>query len=916
MSHTTIPRPTDRQEEKDWHQRLPEEALAILDTTPDGGLTAEEARARLTVHGPNELAEKGGRTLGHIVWEQVSSTMIVILVVAGVLACFFKGKGAGVPVDSIAIFAIVILFVVLGVLQEHKAQRAIAALKQMAAPVVRAVRGGRVIEVSSRELVPGDLVRLETGSVVPADCRLIDSVNLRIQEAALTGESEPVEKHSSVLEREDLPLGDRTNMAYMGTFCSAGRGTGLVVSTGMSTELGKIAQMLQSVGHEQTPLQRKLDRLGKTLAVIALAIAVLVALVGLAEGKSYGDVVILAIAIAVAIVPEGLPAVQTFSLAIGAQRMLRRKALIRKLPAVETLGSVTVICSDKTGTLTQNRMTVTRLETFDEAVEPERDGVGEPSATMRLLIEASALCNDAVLTDGADGLGDPTEIALVAAAQKYGLSKAGLDAAMPRVHEFGFDSDRKRMTTVHEAAGRGLPVGGGLVAFTKGAADQMLGISTHALVAGAVTPMTPELRERMRDCTRSMARDGIRVLGVGMRGLDAAPSGSDPSTVERDLVFVGLVGMIDPPRLEARDAVAKCKTAGIRTIMITGDHPDTARYIAVDLGMAKPEGRVVTGVELEAMSAEELQAIVDDVDVFARVSPEHKLRIVEALQVKGHIVAMTGDGVNDAPALKRADIGVAMGITGTDVAKEAADMVLVDDNFATIVNAVEEGRVVYDNLRRFVMFSISGNVAKVMVVAVPPLIGMVAMLRPIQILFSNLMTDGLLGVGMGMQAAEKDTMRRPPYAPSESIFARGVGRHIAVIGPLVGLLFIAVGWWQWRALGVPSNPPDDDARALLWGTLMFTSLAFMQLGRAMSARSFREPIWSAPLFGNPVLLAMVAVVLVLQLVVVFLPGLQDFMATMPLGANQLSVAIGLAAAVLAIMEIEKAVLRKEAVRHA
>jgi Ca2+-transporting ATPase len=900
-----------------WHQREPEEVLAALGVPAEEGLPEAEAKARLAKYGPNELEERGGRTVWHIVWEQISSTMIVILIVAGVLAYFFKGQEGALPVDSIAIFAIVLLFVVLGVLQEHRAQKAIAALKKMSVPMVRVVRGGRVVEVSSRDLVPGDMVRLETGSVVPADCRLVEAVNLRIQEAALTGESEPIEKLTSSLAREDLTLGDRRNMGYMGTFCSAGRGTAVVVATGMNTELGKIATMLQSVPHEQTPLQKKVDKLGKALAVIALCVAALVAIGGLAQGMSWPEIAILAIAIAVAIVPEGLPAVQTFALAIGAQRMLKRKALIRKLPAVETLGSVTVICSDKTGTLTQNRMTVTRLQTLDDEADFGNGDAGAMNERLRLLVKASALCNDAVLQDGAsDGVGDPTEIALVAAARGLGMTKEALEAGLPRVHEYGFDSERKRMTTVHSASADSLPVKAPFVAFIKGAADQMLGISTHVFAGGEIAPMTEAHRSRIQGGTSAMARNGIRVLGVGLRGLQALPQGDDPREVERELVFLGLIGMIDPPRPEAREAVAKCRTAGIRPIMITGDHPETARYIATDLGMAEKDGRVVTGVELETMSVEDLTDIVEEVAVFARVSPEHKLRIVQALQGKGHIVAMTGDGVNDAPALKRADIGVAMGITGTDVAKEAADMVLVDDNFATIVNAVEEGRVVYDNLRRFVMFSIAGNVAKVMVVAIPPLLGMIAMLKPIQILFSNLMTDGLLGVGMGMEAAEKNTMRRPPYAPSDSIFARGIGRHIAVIGPLIGVLFIAAGWWQWNALGVPADPPDGDVRAVLWGTLMFTSLAFMQLGRALSSRSFREPLWAIPALGNPVLLGMIALVLALQFVVVFAPGVRDFMATLPLDQNHLSVAVGLAVIVLAIMEIEKAFVRRAAQRAA
>ncbi|MBS3958477.1 MAG: cation-translocating P-type ATPase [Xanthomonadaceae bacterium] len=916
-----------------WHTLGADDALRELGADR-GGLTTAEAEARRAKYGPNELEEKGGRTIWHIIWEQISSVMIVILLVAGVLALLFKG-GEGPPIDAIAIFSIVVLFVVLGVMQEYRAQKAIAALKQMSSPTVKVVRNGVVVEMSSRDLVPGDIVKLETGSVVPADCRIVDSVNLRIQEAALTGESEPIEKSVGAFARQDLPLGDRKNMGYMGTFASYGRGEALVVETGMRTELGKIATMIQSVKHEQTPLQKKLDTLGKTLAVIAIIVAVLVAITGVViEGKAWAEVMIIAIAIAVAIVPEGLPAVQTFTLAMGAQRMVKRKALIRKLPAVETLGSVTVICSDKTGTLTQNKMTVTALETLDNRIELDTQqrqyAFQGNDPAMAALVAGGGLCCDATLNpDGNSGVGDPTEIALVVAAHRYNLSRTTLESALPRVAEVPFDSDRKLMSTVHrlqDASGLPSAIAGmvpGLdghpyLAFTKGAADNMLAICDRVFAGGQVRPLTDEDRAKIQAANSRMASNGIRVLGVGFRGLSDVPKGTDPADVEHQLVFLGLVGMIDPPRPEAKDAVAKCKTAGIRTIMITGDHPDTARYIAADLGMTTHDGRVVTGVQLEKMSEAELKEALKDpnANCFARVSPEHKLRIVGALQELGNIVAMTGDGVNDAPALKRADIGVAMGITGTDVSKEAADMVLLDDNFATIVAAVEEGRVVYDNLRRFVMFSISGNVAKVMIVAIPPLIGLAAMLKPIQILFSNLLTDGLLGLGMGMEAAEKNTMRRPPYSPQESIFSRGVGRHIAIIGPIIGFLLLALGYLQWQQLGLPNmlqidaedarNALLSDPRVIGWGTLMFTALAFMQVGRAFSSRSFYEPFWRQSLGTNKVLVYMIALVVVLQLVVVFTPGLQKFFSTTGLSLEGLGISVGFAVVVLVIMEVFKA----------
>ncbi len=921
-----------------WHTMPAEETASRLGVHRSEGLSTDDARVRAAEYGSNALEEKAGRSVWQILWEQVSSVMIVILMVAGLLALLFKG-GDGPPLDAIAIFAIIVLFVVLGVLQEYRAQRAIAALRRMSSPTVKAVRDGQLKELSAHELVPGDVVRLETGSVVPADCRIVESVNLRIQEAALTGESEPIEKVAAALDLADLPLGDRRNMGYMGTFVTYGRGEALVVETGMRTELGKIATMIQSVEHEPTPLQKRLDRLGKTLAVIALVVAAAVALIGLlVEGKTWAEVLIIAIAIAVAIVPEGLPAVQTFALAIGAQRMVKRNALIRKLPAVETLGSVTVICSDKTGTLTQNRMTVTALATMEGRIDldsADRSCAMPPQRpSLPALVTGAALCSDATLDgNGESGVGDPTEVALVVAAHRYGLGRIDLEAHLPRVAEVPFDSDRKLMSTVHRLPfDSGLPAAvagmdGGIdgrpfVAFTKGAADHLLAACDRVLDSGQVRPVTDADRAAIREANSGMACQGIRVLGVGFRGLAAAPDDQDPGKVERDLVFLGLVGMIDPPRPEARVAVARCRTAGIRTVMITGDHPDTARSIAVELGMTTPDGRVVTGAELERMSDADLRGVLQDPDAncFARVSPEHKLRIVGALQRLGHVVAMTGDGVNDAPALKRADIGVAMGITGTDVSKEAADMVLLDDNFATIVAAVEEGRVVYDNLRRFIMFSISGNVAKVIVVAASPLIGLVAMLKPIQILLSNLFTDGLLGLGMGMEAAERNTMSRPPYAPGESVFSRGVGRHIAIIGPVIGLLLLALGYQQWQLLGLPNLLAigDEAVRSqlasspdvILWGTLMFTALALMQVGRALSSRSFTEPFWRQPLRTNRVLVGMILAVVLLQMVVVYAPGAQAFFSTTSLSALNLLLCVGFAVAVLVIMEALKALERR------
>ena len=899
-----------------WHELAPGQVLAALTADPGRGLAHDEAADRLVRYGPNELTERPGRTVLQIVWEQVASVMIAILVVAGVLAAVL-----GRPYDTVAILAIVVLFVVLGVVQEYRAQKAIAALQQMAAPVVRVLRGGAVMERPATVLVPGDIVLLETGSVVPADVRVIESVNLAVLEAALTGESEPVDKTVDPVPTGGSALGDRTSMAYLGTSVTRGRGRAVVVATGMGTELGRIAELISQVRHAKTLLQRRLDRLALVLAAIAVAVAALVAVTGLARGEDPALILLTAVALAVAVVPEGLPAVLTFTLALGAQRMLGRRALIRRLPAVETLGSVTVICSDKTGTLTQNRMTVTALRTPDTAVDLD-GALREHGPDARLpwpqdptsvvpLLAAGALCNDAI--GDLDGLlaavGDPTEAALVVVAARYGLLRSALADRHPRVAEIGFDSTRKRMTTIHRVDPTdqlgAVAQGSALLQLTKGAADALVERCVTVWSGGRAMPLDTLARARMHAQIEELTASGRRVLAVAARPLAGPPRTGDADEIERDLVFLGLAAMVDPPRAEARGAVATCVRAGIRPMMITGDHPLTARAIAVDRGITAADARVLTGRDLDTMDTEQLLVAVRAVDVFARVSPEHKLRIVEALQRDGEVVAMTGDGVNDAPALKKADIGVAMG-SGTDVAKEAADLVLLDDNFATIVAAVEEGRVVYDNVRRFVQFSISGNVAKVLLVALAPLLGLPLLLVPIMILFSNLLTDGLLGLGMGVERAERDTMRRPPYAPAEGILARGVGRHIALIGPVLGAAMIAVGFLAWKATG---RATDATSEALV-ATTVFTTLALTQLLRALSARSFHEPVWRTGVRGNRVLVSMLALALTLQLAVIYLPGLGSVFATVPLPAGTLLAALAVAVGLLAVMEAEKALRRR------
>jgi len=911
-----------------WHRLAAHAALARLQTNQNG-LTNAEARLRLERDGPNELVERGGRSPWLILREQFTSTMVLVLIAAAVLYAAVSGI-----VDALPIFAIVLLFAGLGFAQEYRAERAMAALKRMAVPTVRVRRGGALHDISARELVTGDIVLLEAGNVVPADARVLESANLRVQEAALTGEAEPVEKDGAALDGDELPLGDRRNMLYMGTVVTYGRGVATVTATGMRTELGLVASMLQAVGNETTPLQRRLDQVGRAVASIAIAVAVLIFVVGLLQGEPWPAMLLTAISVAVAAVPEGLPAVVTITLALGAQRMLRRNALLRKLPAVETLGSVTVICSDKTGTLTENRMTVTvidagghrldcvkQLDTQGRATDATAATAPVPAhPAQEVLLAGGALCSDAVLQLEAGGerlhaVGDPTEGALVVAAHHFGLEKAELERWFPRVGEAPFDSERKRMSTVHRIVAPSdqrstaaeiqrllAPVLGAapLVVFTKGAVDGLLERATHVWADEGVVPLDDAWRRRILGRNDELAANGIRVLAVALRPLAelAIPVADE---LERELIVLGLVGIIDPPRSAARDAVATCRRAGIRAVMITGDHALTAQHIARQLGI-DAAGGALTGAELERMSDDELTRAVKQVSVFARVSPAHKLRIVKALQAQGEVVAMTGDGVNDAPALKQADIGVAMGITGTDVSKEAADMVLRDDNFATIVAAVEEGRAIYDNLRKFVAFSIAGNLGKVLTVfagtaLLGPLLGMPLILPPLQLLWLNFLTDGLLGLGLGVERPEPNAMRRPPIAPSEGIFGRGLGLRIGWTGVLIGALALGVGVGAWIS-GLPG-----------WQSLVFTTLATAQIGQALAVRSGRDSFWQVGPFSNPVLLGTAALVLVLQLVALLWSPLQQAFGTVALGPAELAVAAGAGLVVFGAIELEKWWLR-------
>lgn len=895
--------------------------LEQLEVDIAGGLDATTVDRRLAAIGYNELAQKNFDSPWTILLRQLMATMVVILMVAAVVSGLL-----GDVREAIAIFAIVIFNAALGFKQEYQAERAIAALKRLAVPTVRVRREGQIVEISARELVPGDIVLLEAGNVVPADCRLLESVNLRTSEASLTGESEPIDKHARAIDTASLPIGDRRNMAFMGTVVTYGRGTAVVTATGMATELGRIASAIQTTQRELTPLQLRLEKLGQGLAIAILAIVAVIFSLGLGRGESISDMFLTAVSLAVAAVPEGLPAVVTIALALGAQRMLERHALIRKLPAVETLGSVDVICSDKTGTLTENRMVVTslstpkrRLDVSDRIMPAERPIAPQTCSTLQdtpdiaLLLTGASACNDGRLepaaapSESAREVGDPTETALIVAAACWGLHKSDIETIFPRIAEIPFDSDRKRMTTVHKlpAADASLPAALGElepwrahvqdyrgIAFVKGAVDRMVDVCDRAWVEGQWVRLDEALRQRIRDDSERLAGEGIRVLGLAFRPLAEIPTAIDADTLEQHLVFMGTMGTVDPARPEAEAAIQLCRSAGIRPLMITGDHPLTALHIARELGLTQGD-RTLTGTELDRLSASELDNAVEQVAVYTRVSPQNKLDIVRALQNRGHVVAMTGDGVNDAPALKQAHIGVAMGITGTDVAKEAADMVLLDDNFATIVAATREGRVIYDNIRKFIKFTLTGNSGELWAIAVAPLLGMPLPLLPLQILWINLLGDGILAIALSVEPGERAVMHRPPYRASESIFGRGVGRTIFWVGLQLGLLLLAIAYAYWSR---------DRAE---WQTMVFATLAFSRIALVQTMRSDSDSFFRLNPRANLPLLGAVVLTLALQLAVLYVPALQQIFTTMPLDLEHVGLCLALSTVPFWAIEGEK-----------
>lgn len=882
-----------------WHTFSAAEVLDYWQTGPTG-LTGAEAARRLLEYGPNELREIQRVSTWNLLLEQFKNILVLILLVAVVLSAFL-GHG----VEAIAIAVIVLFAVGLGFVQEYRAERAIEALRHMAAPTATVLRDGEEFEVPARDLTPGDMILLHAGDKAPADGRLIEAINLKIEEAALTGESVPVDKHTTPLADAELTLGDRKNMVYAGTAVTYGRGRAVVVATGMQTEFGQIAQLLQTVETGKTPLQQNLDKVGHTLARAALIVVLLIVVFGLFRGQPFLEMLIFGIALAVAVVPEALPAVVTISLAIGVQRMVKRNALIRRLPAVETLGSVSVICSDKTGTLTKDEMTVRKifvagqmLNVSGAGYEPQgqfshNGSVVEPSAPLKELLRAAALASDAhIIRNGQNDhsgpkggtgwqvRGDPTEGALVVAAAKAGLHKPELDAQFPRVNEIPFTSEAKRMTTLNATAE-------GIVAYAKGAPEVILTACIGQLTTSGETQLDPASRETILSIARQMASEALRVLAVAYRPNVALEN------AEREMIFLGLMGMIDPPRPEVKAAIQTCEQAGIKPVMITGDHPLTARAIAGELGLLKT-GRVVSGTELETMDEVEFGREVENIEVYARVSPAHKLRIVTAWQKQGQLVAMTGDGVNDAPALKKADIGIAMGITGTDVTKEAAAMMLTDDNFASIVAAVEEGRGVFGNIKKYLMYLLSSNIGEIVLMAGATLLGLPLPLTAVQILYVNLATDGLPALALAVDPPEADLMRRRPRNPHTGIFTRPV-----VILMCVGGLWSAainIGLFTWAL-----NSGRIIGEAM---TMTFVSLVLIQFFKAYNFRSDRNSVLNQPFANKWLNLAIIWELLLLALII-YIPFLQTPFSTFSLSLLDWVIVISLAVTVSPVLELAK-----------
>jgi len=864
-----------------WHTLSAEETAQKLNATSQGGLSHDEAGKRYAQYGANALNETKSRSAWRMLLDQFSEFMILVLIAAAIISGI-----VGDIEDTIAIIVIVTLNAVIGFIQEYRAERSMAALKRMSESTVQVMRENNIHTINASELVLGDAVLLEAGNLISADLRLTESSQLKIDESALTGESVAVDKHTHSIPHIDAPLGDKTCLAYKGTIVTHGRGRGLVIATGMRTELGKIASLLGDGDQSKTPMQKRLANFGKRLAMAALAICTLVFAIGVIRGEPLLLMFMTAVSLAVAAIPEALPAVVTISLALGAHKMVKQHALIRRLPAVETLGSVTFICSDKTGTLTQNKMHVTSLYADHQHMKiVQLTGQNEPWTT---LFHAMALSNDAHQDNHGKVQGEPTEAALLHAAVEAGWNKKQLENEMPRLKELAFDSERKCMTTFHREAD-------GIIAYTKGSPEAVLTQCKHTLGSNGESATD---KAALLQTAEAMASDGLRVLAFAYRKWPALPDNVPPEHVEKDLVFLGFAGLIDPPRSEAKEAVSLCKSAGITPVMITGDHPATARTIAHELGILENSGSMVmTGSELSSLGQQAFEAEVEHVRVYARVDPMQKIKIVKALQDKGEVVAMTGDGVNDAPALKAADIGIAMGKGGTDVAREAAHMVLLDDNFATIVHAIRHGRHLYDNIRKFVRYAVTTNSAEICTIFLAPFLGLPIPLLPIHILWINLVTDGFPALALTTEPAENNIMKRPPRPPNESLFSHGMWQHMIWVGLLMAAITLFCQAWAYHS---------GESH---WQTMAFTVLTLSQLAHVMAIRSDKVSTFSLGFFSNRYLAMAVCASIMLQMAIIYMPSLNTVFKTQPLTLGELIICFALSGIIFIAVEIEKWLVR-------
>ena len=894
-----------------WFNKTIEEVSKELDTDIENGLVQEQVNEKLEKYGPNELKQEKKKSLFVKFLEQFKDFMIIILIIAAIVSGAISIAQGEAITDSIIILVVVIANAIIGVAQEAKAEKSLEALQKLSGHEAKVLRNGSVIVVPASDLVPGDIVVLDTGDYVPADLRIIEAVNLKAQEASLTGESVPVEKEAHKIDQEEVPIGDRVNMLFSSSLITYGRGKAIVVETGMNTEVGKIAGMLASGEERKTPLQIKLDSLGKTLGIASLAICVVIFIAGLLQGRDIISMFMTAVSLAVAAIPEGLAAVSTIVLAIGVQKMVKKNAIVKNLPSVETLGSATVICSDKTGTLTKNQMTVQKMFVNDHVYDMTNldDIVKYENANqeVKLLVYNGMLCNDTKIAEDGTLTGDPTETALVDIAFKLGFTKNLFDT-MPRVDEIPFDSERKLMSTVHEVNGKYL-------VFTKGGIDELLAICNSHIEDGNESNNFNEYRARINEVNETMAKDAMRVLGFAYKELDYKPNTDE---LEKELTFVGMYGMIDPPREEAKVAVEKCKTAGIKTVMITGDHKITATAIAKQLGILENESEAITGTELDKISDEDLKKNIRNYSVYARVAPEHKVRIVNAWQSQGEIVAMTGDGVNDSPALKQADIGCAMGIVGTDVAKEAADVILTDDNFATVVSAVEEGRRIYDNILKVIQFLLSSNIGEIVVLLLATLgtslfakwfgitdISHLEILMPVHILWINLVTDSLPALALAFDPANEDIMKRKPLK-TKGIFTKAMSYRIIYQGIMIGLLTLAAFM---IGLATTTEPIEgltlDQSKIEIGQTMAFMVLALSELTHVFNIRDNKKSIFRTNIFNNMKLIGAIIVSAALMLIVLFVPALRAMFSIPMLPMNNILEIIGLVFAPIVIVELFK-----------